>query len=137
MTPGPRPKGVGQVEPHAESIGTFYPPRDERETAMSLLPNRRDEEFEMKHESHDGHDGHPVLAEAENMLAEVLLVSAVAAVGLFLTLLASGVAGWAAISGSAAVAMFVSAGLSLRAGKHAAQRHSAPSDSASAAGSKP
>lgn len=90
----------------------------------------------MKHESHDGHDGHPVLAEAENVLAEVLLVSAVAAVGLFLTLLASGVAGWAAISGSAAVVMFVSAALSLRAGQHAAQKLHAPSESASVAGPK-
>ncbi|WP_167735610.1 hypothetical protein [Rhodococcus sp. 1R11] len=47
----------------------------------------------MKQQVHDGHDGQAVLAEAENVLAEVLLVCAVAAVGLFLTLLASGVTG--------------------------------------------
>ncbi|WP_179275498.1 hypothetical protein [Rhodococcoides fascians] len=79
------------------------------------------------HDGHDGHDGHTVLAEAENVLAEVLLVCAVAAVGLFLTLLASGVAGWAAVTGGAAAAMFVLAAVSLRAGQHTAQRsHAAP-----------
>jgi hypothetical protein len=93
------------------------------------------EEFEMKQQVHDGHDGQAVLAEAENVLAEVLLVCAVAAVGLFLTLLASGVTGWAAVCGGAAAAMFVMAAVSLRAGQHAAQRAHAPSGSDSVAGS--
>ncbi|QII08363.1 hypothetical protein BH93_25910 [Rhodococcoides fascians A25f] len=90
----------------------------------------------MKHELHDGHDRRSVLAEAENVLAEVLLVCGVAAVGLFLTLLASGVAGWAVVSGGGAAAMFVAAALSLRAGQHTAQRLHATSDSASVAGPK-
>jgi hypothetical protein len=90
------------------------------------------EEFEMKQQVHDGQ---AVLAEAENVLAEVLLVCAVAAVGLFLTLLASGVTGWAAVCGGAAAAMFVMAAVSLRAGQHAAQRSHAPSGSDSVAGS--
>ncbi|AMY52878.1 hypothetical protein A3L23_01528 [Rhodococcoides fascians D188] len=89
----------------------------------------------MEQQVHDGHDGQAVLAEAENVLAEVLLVCAVAAVGLFLTLLASGVTGWAAVCGGAAAAMFVMAAVSLRAGQHAAQRSHAPAGSDSVAGS--
>ncbi|MGV8871202.1 MAG: hypothetical protein ACOH2Q_01650 [Rhodococcus sp. (in: high G+C Gram-positive bacteria)] len=72
------------------------------------------------------HNRHTVIAAVENVLTEVFLLSGVAAVGVFLTMLASGMTGWSVAVGSAALALFAMAAIAYRAGRHDKRSESGP-----------
>lgn len=62
-------------------------------------------------------DHRAVIVAIENVLTEVWLLSAIAAVGIALTVLASGRPGWSIVAGIAALVMFLLAAWTYRAGR--------------------
>ncbi|KZF10616.1 MAG: hypothetical protein WBD41_16195 [Rhodococcus sp. (in: high G+C Gram-positive bacteria)] len=58
------------------------------------------------------------ITELENVLTEILIVAGIAAVGICLTVFASGMTGWGVVVGASALAMFVLAVVTFRAARH-------------------